>query len=156
MRKFAIAALVLAGLAAAAPVVYGQAGAPDASAAQQHRERAARLPGERIEARLAYAKTALKILPEQDAQWNALAGVLRRQAREMSEQIQNRRSANRDQPPTAIERLELRQQLLATASARMTDLLDAAKPLYATFSDDQKKIADQLLDRGGHRFGRWH
>lgn len=155
MRKLVLAALgaaTLGGAMAAAPVVLAQA----ATEAPRMSQRAHKLPGERVDARLAYAKAALKITPEQEAQWNALAEVLRKQARAMDEQITQRRAereANRDRSTTAIERLERRQQYMASAAARMTEVLEAAKPLYAVLSDDQKKEADTLLNRGGRRHG---
>jgi len=173
MTKLALPALVLTGLiglSAASPLVYAQATAP-AVQGQTAPDRAARperqhpLPGERIDARLAYLKTALKITPAQEPQWNAFADVMRRQARERDADIQQRRDARQNQtptaqPPTAIERLERRQEMLSKAAAQTNDLVTAAKPLYATFSPDQKKTADQLLDRSGGRHGhsrsRWH
>ena len=61
--------------------------------------------------------------------------------------MQKGKSERRDQKGTAIERLERRQQFLAEASTRATEVVAAAKPLYAAFSDEQKKVADQILDR---------
>ncbi len=119
------------------------------------------MPGERIEARLAYAKTALKITPAQEREWNALAEVLRKHARATDEQMTARRAARSAGTPdqsTAIDRLQRRQEMMQAASARMTEVLGAAKPLYASFTDEQKKEAEALLNRGdrGHRRGRWH
>ncbi len=166
MKRLAISALLLTGIAggvaALSPVVYAQTAAP--AAPEARRERPMHLPGERIDARLAYLKTALKITPQQEPQWRAVETVLRQQAQAMDQQIQQRR-ATRDAnatPPNAIERLEQRQQMLTRVTAGMNDLLTAAKPLYATFSDDQKKVADEMLNRGrfgagghGHQRG-WH
>ena len=168
--KFATSALVLTamtgGVALGPSFVYGQSAlpAPDAVQAQAQpqgdQQRRHRLPSDRIDARLAYLKTALKITPAQETQWNGLANVLRQQARERDTLIEQRR-AERDaqrapgaqrQPSTAIERLQQRQQMLAEEASRMNELLTAARPLYASFSDDQKKTADEMLDRGGHGF----
>ena len=159
-----VSAVVLTAVAGAISIdiipAFGQGVPP---AATQERP----LPGERIEARLAYLKTALKITPAQEQQWSAVADVLRRHARERDAEIQQRRAARQaqrqnqtpGQPPqrqqqTAIERLQQQQQRLATASTRMNELVAAAQPLYASFNDDQKKIADEMLTRGGRRFGR--
>ncbi len=148
MNKLALSAVVLAaGLATTAPV-FAQTATPGASPDTQS-QRARPLPGERIEARLAYAKTALKITPAQETQWNALANVLRRHAATMDQQVTQRRAANRDQPASAIERLTRRQTLMSEAAARMGEVLEAAKPLYAVLSDEQKKEADALLNRAG-------
>lgn len=160
MNKFALSAVVLAaGIAAAAPAL-AQPATPNASPDTTQSQRARPLPGERIEARLAYAKAALKITAAQETPWNALAGVLRRHAAAMDQQVAQRRTADRSQPVSAIERLTRRQALMAEAATRMNEVLEAAKPLYATLSDDQKKEADALLNRGGGRGGhhrpRWH
>lgn len=150
MKKVVLAALgaaTLVGGLATAPMVFAQpAGDMPRMARHEHR-----LPGERIEARLAYAKAALKITPAQEAQWNALADVLRKQAKAMDEQITLRRNTPRDQQLSAIERLQRRQEMMSAASARATEMLEAAKPLYAALSDEQKKEADALLSRAGHR-----
>jgi len=171
MRKAIVSGLILVGLAggvAAPSLVYGQAADPSeaqapaaapAPAAPHQRMHHRALPGERIDARLAYLKTALKITPAQEKQWNALAAVLRRQAHDMDAKIQEHRQAREAQgqtprtPPTAIERLERRQQFLADAAKRTGAILTAAKPLYASLSPEQKQTADEMLMHGGHR---WH
>ena len=164
MRKAIVSGLILAALAggvAAPSFVSAQTAAPDAAAqaqtpAPQSPQRHHALPGERIDARLAYLKTALKITPAQEKQWATLAAVLRRQAQDMDAKMQQRREArqNRDQaqtPPSAIERLEQRQQFLADSAKRTGAILAAAKPLYASFSPEQKQTADELLAHGsGH------
>ena len=55
-----------------------------------------RKPSERIEARLAYIRTALKITDAQQAQWNAFAETLRNQARSADQRMQEFR-AQREQ-----------------------------------------------------------
>lgn len=161
MNRFLLSAVVVASGLALTPAVYAQAVSPTASDQGRAAERTRALPGERIEARLAYAKTALKITPAQEQQWNALAEVMRKHARASDEQMTARRAARSAGTPdqsTAIDRLQRRQEMMQAASARMTEVLEAAKPLYASFTDEQKKEADSLLNRGGrgqHR-GRWH
>lgn len=155
MNKFVQSAVIMTALygavASLPSAAYAQATPPDAARAQtQDRVRTQRLPSERIEARLAYVKTALKITPAQEPQWNTLANVLRAQARAMDSEITARRAAT-STTTTAIERLERRQRFLTAAAARTNDVLNAARPLYASLSDDQKKIADELLDRGSRR-----
>ena len=149
MNKLAPMLLVAGLLSGVSSTAFGlQERAADAGAKRAvHSERslAAETPRKDIEARLAEMKTQLKIMPVQEPQWNAFADVLRRQARAMDETMQNRKPERRD--GTAIERLERRQQFLADASVRTNDVLAAAKPLYASFSPEQKKVADDILDR---------
>jgi protein CpxP len=163
MNKFVKSAVMMTalygGVATLPLAAYAQAVPPDAAQAQtQYRARTPRLPSERIEARLAYVKTALKITPAQEPQWNTLANVMRAQARAMDSEMTARRAekaaaGTTPAPRTAIDRLESRQKMLTLAVARTNDVLTAAKPLYATLNDDQKKIADDLLsrDRGSRR-----
>jgi hypothetical protein len=157
MKKLALSAALLAGIAGGvavlSPAVFAQTQAP-AAAPEVRRERPMHLPGERVDARLAYMKTALKITPAQESQWAAVEAVVRKQAAAMDAQVQQRRAQPRDANaprPDAIARLEQRQQMMTRAAAGLEELLTAAKPLYATFSPDQKKVADEMLDRG--RFG---
>jgi len=176
MNKLIATALVTAGLAVAIPQAMAQAAGAEGTGPQargfQHRQhdgqRALRSPTDRVEARLAYLKTALKITPAQESQWNAYADVRRKQAREATDRMQafKTQMAERQQkgtPPTAIERMERRQAMMATASARLNETLAATKPLYAALSPEQQKIADELLaprgrggsgHRGGHGHGR--
>jgi ABC-type transporter Mla subunit MlaD len=69
----------------------------------------------------------------------------------MDEQIAQRRNQPRDQSLSAIDRLQRRQDMMAAASTRANEVLEAAKPLYAVLSDEQKKDADALLSRGDRR-----
>lgn len=157
MRKTIISGVILAGLAAPS-LALAQAAAPTPPAPQQHMARPEHhrpLPGQLIDARLAFLKTALKITPGQEQQWNAFATVMRQQAREMDTKIEQMRQAHQNRAPNAarpdvIARLQHRQEFLAAAAARTNALLTAAKPLYASFSPQQKQMADELLAHGGH------
>ena len=161
MRKSIISTLVTLSLAAAAvPLAVAQSAAPSA-APQRHAQSAFRLPSERVEARLAYVKTALKITDAQAPQWNAYANVVRKHAQQADQRMQERRArmaqgAERKRP-TAIERLERRQQFLATAAARSSERLVVQKPLYAALSPEQQRVADEVFaprgQRGGHHRG---
>jgi hypothetical protein len=164
MKKTVLSAVVSAALVTlAATPALAQTGGPGGEGPQarhfaqrQHDgQRAVRLPSERVEARLAYLKTALKITDGQQARWDAFADTLRKQAREADQRVQARRAEGaarreRGARPTAIERMERGQARLAAASARLAETLAAAKPLYAALSPDQQKIADELLAARRH------
>lgn len=162
MNKLMISALIAAGIAAAAPPAMAQAaeqGQGRHAQRHDHGKQAFRLPGERVEARLAYLKTALKITAAQQSQWDAFAGVMRRQAADADVRIKAHRekmAANTERKrPTAIERLERRQAFMATASARIGERLAAQKPLYAALSPEQQQVADRLFaGRDGRHGGR--
>ena len=157
-----------------APTVVAAASAADTASAPHAapQRRAFRSATERLEARLAYMRTALKITDAQQSQWDGFANVLRKHAGVMDERMGQRRAAMGErmkqrqaagaqhgaQRPehrhvSAIERLESTQQRMAARSARLNEVITAAKPLYASFSPEQKQVADGMLARhgkGGH------
>ena len=157
MRKLIMSTLVSLGIAGATvPLAFGQTTSPADAGPQghheprhQHEKRPFSLPSERVEARLAYIKTALKITDAQQSQWNAYAEVLRKQAREMDQRIQSwqsrRRRKSKEHEPTAIDRLQRAQEFLAAASAKLSELLAVEKPLYAALTRDQQLVADEVL-----------
>jgi uncharacterized coiled-coil protein SlyX len=118
-------------------------------------------PSERVEARLAYQKTALKITDAQTPQWNAYAEFARKQAKEMEQRFDKMRETTRAQRgaegkgprsgpgrqrPNAIESLERRQGMHAEAIRLINDRLAVQKPLYAALSPEQQKVADTVLN----------
>ena len=107
-------------------------------------------PTERVEARLAYVKTALKIADAQQSQWNAYANFVRKNAQDMEQRFQSRRSGesgrSRHERPNAIERLEKTQSSHAEAVTRINQYLAVMKPLYAALSPAQQKVADVVLN----------
>lgn len=128
-----------------------------------HGQQARIAPAERIDARLAYAQTALKITDAQKPQWEIFANVVRKQAKDMEARMAQRHEDMQkgDQRQlSAIDRLERRQQFMAEASKRMSELIAAGKPLYATLSPEQQKVADDLLNQAGpgghHRPAAFH
>jgi len=173
MNKLLVTALMSAGLLGTAPLVIAQTASPQGDTQQvrpgpraghMHRHAHVR-PTERVEARLAYIRTALKITDAQQPQWEAFANVLRKQAQQ-TEQFMQTRHTERAQAPggqrpqvTAIDRLERRQKMMTLASQRLDEVIAAAKPLYASLSPDQQKIADDMIAKrgrggfghGGHR-----
>lgn len=169
MNKLLVSALVSIGLSAAAasltmaqPAYPSAQPGPQAQQGMRHHQgqRAFRLSSERIEARLAYIRTALKITDAQQPQWNAFADTLRKQAAARDKRMQEWRAqagqrTERTQP-TAISRLERQQQRLAAAAASLSERLAVQKPLYAALSADQKLVADEVLAARGGRGGRHH
>jgi hypothetical protein len=153
------AAISIASASAAAQQTSSPPSAPaDKADHWKHDEHHGMMPAQLIEARLAYIKTALQITPAQTAQWNAVADVMRKHAKAReSEMAQWRAAHDGDQPhtrPDPIAMLEHRQKAMAEASADLAETIAAWKPLYASFSDDQKKIAPEVI--GGHGQHEWH
>ncbi len=116
-------------------------------------------PAQRVEARLAYIHTALKITDAQQPQWNAFANEVRQEAAQRAEKVKawrekaSQRTA--DQRPSAIERLDREQKMLADAAATINARLAVEKPLYDALDPQQRKIADVVLaPHHRHGFGR--
>jgi hypothetical protein len=161
-RKIVIATAVVAGLAASVPVALTQnalaqpAAGPGAAApgTGQHAARPER--PSRIEGRLAFLKTELKITDGQTQQWEALASVMRQQDQAMRAQMQQMREQRQqrgDKPMNAVERFEQRERMSTARLERSKQFLVAFRPLYEKLSDEQKKTADDLFARV-HRGGR--
>jgi protein CpxP len=110
-------------------------------------------PSERVEARLAYIKTALKITDAQQSQWDAYANVTRKNAQDMEQRFKAMHAGKsghmEHQRANAIERLEREQSFHAEAVTRIGQLLAVQKPLYAALSPEQQKVADVVLNKRG-------
>ncbi|MDI4664414.1 Spy/CpxP family protein refolding chaperone [Xanthobacter sp. AM11] len=106
-------------------------------------------PG-RIEGRLAFLKTELKITDAQQPVWNAFADALRANARAMAGMMGDRQDMMMSaQGPAALpQRIEAHERLLTERLEALRRLKGALLPLYAALDDTQKRTADQLLLMG--------
>jgi hypothetical protein len=103
------------------------------------------LPGERVEAELAYLKTALKITDAETQAWNKVADALRDRAKRKDAEIIAMRARTPDAaPPTLVDMLEHHQKEAAGEADEASKLLAAVKPLYAMLTPEQKETADHL------------
>jgi hypothetical protein len=110
---------------------------------------------ERIEGRLAFLKTELKITEVQAPQWNAVADYLRERAKAaqaqhaaMRERHQQHAAGQRPAPRPLTERLGEAEKRMEQRLAEMRRFKATVEPLYAVMSEGQRKSADQLLGRG--------
>ena len=150
-----IAAFAATAAVAQTPAGTGPQAAPGPG--KHHMEHAFARPNERVEARLAYIKTALKISDAQQTQWDAYANLSRKNAQDMEQRFKARRADAQGRPPhqrpNAIERLERAQSFHAELVTRINQLLAVEKPLYAALSPEQQKVADVVLNRRGRPMG---
>jgi hypothetical protein len=120
---------------------------------------------DRLERRLGFLHSELRITPSQEQVWAAFADAVRREAETGRDQYFDRRDEFRGGPdgqrPGIVERLERRQQGLEERSAYYDRLLSALRPLYAALNEDQRRAADENLfalgpdDRGRRGPGRY-
>ena len=100
-----------------------------------------------VEGRIAFLKAELKITEAQMPQWNAFADVLRENARRMSGMrttmsgIFGQDSASVSAP----DRLDRMEQMISIMLEAVKGTKAAFVPLYAVFTEEQKKVADQLI-----------
>lgn len=162
MNKLLATTLVSIGIAAAVPAALAQTAAPAADggrgqfAQRQSDQRTFRLPSERVEARLAYIQTALKITAAQHPQWDAYSNMLRTHAAAMDKRFQDRRAQMGQRPadarrPTLIERHQRQRERMVAAIQRLDELMTVEKPLYAALTPEQQRVADEVLTAGGGR-----
>ena len=106
-------------------------------------------PTSHIEGRIAYLRAELKITAEQQPLFDKLAAVLRDNAQAMKAKF----DARRDQPAQVVAAVDRLEQRLSAQKARIEQserYLAAFKPLYASFSGEQKQIADNMLSHRDH------
>ena len=98
-----------------------------------------------VEGRLAFLKTELKITDPQLPLWNAVADAIRTNAKSMSEMMSGAMTGGAQPSATLPEKLATREKMLTVHLEALRKLKAAVEPLYASFSDEQKKTADELL-----------
>lgn len=140
----------------AAPAPSGQAQAQQpGTAPQQWRHRDHTMQGRdahhrfdftaRAEARIAYVKAELKITPAQQAAFDRYAQVIRENAAATQKTFQDMRGQRgQNQNMSAIDRVEQRAKMAQQRDQQEQQYLTALRPLYASLSPDQKKVADKL------------
>jgi protein CpxP len=100
--------------------------------------------GETVEQRISSLHTALKITPDEDAKWNAVAQSMRENASAMDKLVaENRTKA--PQNMTAMEDLQMHQKFTEAHVAGLKNLIASFSTLYSAMPDAQKKIADTVF-----------
>ena len=150
IRSVAIAALLgattLAGPLSAARADTVTNGAFQlAQAAQSEAGKGAtELKGESVEQRITDLHAALKITPNQEAQWKMVAQDMRENAAAMDKLIAETR-ATPPQDITAVTDLQMYQKFAQAHVDGLKNLLSHFKALYAAMPDVQKKVADAVF-----------
>ena len=145
-RSVAIAALLGATMLASplSPARAAEAVAPAnpvASAATETK-------GETVEQRITNLRTALKITPDEDAQWNNVAQAMRDNASKMEKLVATKRAI----PPektTAVDDLKTYQEFTEVRLDGLKHLNSAFKSLYDAMTPEQKKNADMVFEKYG-------
>jgi hypothetical protein len=97
-----------------------------------------------VEQRITQLKAALKITPDQESKWNAVAQAMRDNASSMEKLVATKRAI----PPekmTAIDDLKTYEEFTESRLDGLKHLTSAFKSLYDSMPADQKKNADQVF-----------
>jgi zinc resistance-associated protein len=122
-----------------------------------------------VDARLAGAKAALKLTPEQERLWSPVDQAARTMATERMNRAEQhramreqRRQGNNAQRPDFMAQMERMTEFSSKNAENLKAATAAMKPLWATLDDRQKRILPRLLRPagkeargGGEHHGRW-
>jgi hypothetical protein len=104
-----------------------------------------------IDARIAAIKAGLKLTAEQEKLWPPVEVA----ARDMAKQAQDSRAARGTAPANEdpVERMARMGSEMTQRGASMTKVATAARPLYASLSEDQKRRLQILMHPAGMQRG---
>ena len=103
---------------------------------------------DRVEGRIAFLRTEIKITEAQASAWNAFADALRTNAKKLGDvrtSMMRQPSMGQQQGPTMAERLDLQERWLLARLEGTRTIRSAFTKLFEALSDDQKKSANELL-----------
>jgi hypothetical protein len=107
----------------------------------------------RAEARIAFVKAKLKITSAQQGAFDKYAQVIRDNAATTQKTFADM-AGHRGQNMSAVDRVEQRAKMAQMQDQEQQQYLAAFRPLYASLSADQKKVADDLATPHRH-FGQF-
>jgi glutamine synthetase adenylyltransferase len=145
-RSVAFVALLSAPLAAAPlTVVHAQTSAPMPSTqVTPAATNPADTRGESVEQRITQLHAELKITPDQESKWNAVAQAMRNNAANM-EKLVAEKHQQAPQNMTAVDDLKTYQEFARAHVDGLKNLTSAFSSLYSSMSDQQKKNADEIF-----------
>jgi hypothetical protein len=110
-----------------------------------------------FDARVAAIHAGLRLTPDQEKLWPALEGAARDAMKSTMDERQKLRATGPATNP--VDRLQRRAELLTLRGQSMQKIADAARPLYASLTDEQKHRLPLLMHAGHHgwreRVGMW-
>jgi periplasmic protein CpxP/Spy len=105
--------------------------------------------GEAVDQHIASLHAALKITPDEDTKWNAVAQSMRENATAM-DKLQAESQTTPPQNMTAVQDLQMYQKFTEAHVAGLKNLITSFSTLYSAMPDGQKKIADTVF-RSSHK-----
>jgi periplasmic protein CpxP/Spy len=154
IRRSLMVAAVLGAVVLPGPLSLARAETP--ARTSEHHGRAARHM-EMVEQRIANLHAALKITPEEELNWQAVAQTIRDNAAAL-QKLASEKAGQMRQGVTAVEDLQTYLQFAQAHVDGLKNLITAFQTLYASMSDQQKKLADEVFrtfrQRDAARFGQ--
>lgn len=98
------------------------------------------------EARIKELQSVLKITKAQEKSWDNLTQVMREDAKEMDALTKDRDEKTKTM--NAVEQMKFHSQITETRLNQMKKFIPPFEELYASMSDEQKKNADTLFQKG--------
>lgn len=110
---------------------------------------------ESVEERITSLHAALKITPDEEANWNAVAQAMRDNAANMQKLIADKK-AQAPQNMSAVDDLKTYQEFAQAHVDGLKNLTSSFETLYDSMPDQQKKVADQVFRNFGPRHRSAH
>jgi hypothetical protein len=98
-----------------------------------------------VEGQIAFLRTELKITDAQNAAWNTFADALRANAKSLAKVRASMMPQQGAASQTLVDRLSVQEKWLAACLEGTRAIKSALTNLIGSFSDEQKKAADELL-----------
>ena len=153
MKKIVVATLAVAALGGSFVSLSAAAAPSDPSPPAGDAREAG---GFMLDAHLAGMKAALKLTPDQEKNWAAFEASVRDAAQARRDAMKAMREVGaRRRTPSPIERMTTMADRLAKASTEIKAIAAAAKPLYDSLDDGQRRhfgpLMATLMEHGPHR-----
>lgn len=129
-----------------APTQATQAAAPKTKAAAG----AMATKAETVEQRITSLHAALKITPQEEADWTSVAQAMRENAAAIQKLAANG-TVQAPQSMTAVEDLKTYQKFAQAHVDGLKNLISSFETLYNSMPDPQKKVADQVFQSSHHQ-----
>jgi hypothetical protein len=141
IRRSLAAAALLGAVILPGPLSFAHAETP--ARISEHHGRAARHT-ETVEQRITNLHAALKITPEEEPNWQAVAQTIRDNAAAL-QKLASEKAGQMRQGVTAVEDLQTYLQFAQAHVDGLKNLITAFQTLYAAMPDQQKKLADEVF-----------
>jgi zinc resistance-associated protein len=154
--KTALSAVAVAAVLAFAPLAGGGTFAAADDSAQQHSRFSAADRAAFLDARIAALKAGLEMNADQEKFWPALESAMRDVAKDRAARFaawKEQREEHQNVSP--VDRLSRASEWMSARAAGLQKLATAAKPLYDSLDDSQKRRFALLFRMGREHWRHW-